>query len=183
MFKKTLASFMVILLLVPVCAFAQSASPVYVHENPYYSYAYPEGWSVLSAEDVNKLIETGASQSNAASSLVAQVKDMGATVFGNTEADEYIMILSLDLGIDLPAEQMVFALRALLENQAALLPGAQLVNEGETLRLGENDFIKFAVAATAGGKPSMCSLKVVLSMCSYALPRVKARTCPLLRQL
>jgi hypothetical protein len=67
------------------------------------------------------------------------------------------MILSLDLGLNLPAEQMVFALRALLENQATLLPGAQITNEGETVRLGSNDFIKFTASAPAGDLPVIAS--------------------------
>ena len=160
MVKKALSFLVAALLLVPLFASAQSP---YIHEtDPWYSYTCPEGWAVLAGEDMSKLIEQGASKGNIAGSLAAEFKGFDATAFKGPGGDEYILILPLNLGVSSPADQMILFLRTILESQAiSQIPGAKITNNGEVVRYGENDFVKFSATAAVSGQSIDASFYVL----------------------
>ena len=161
MLKKWISLFLVIAMFVPAFAFAGSAT--FTSEtDPYYAYTYPEGWTVLTKSTMDALLELGAAQNEIAGGFLELIKQMGLTGFMSPDNTEFIMVMTQEMGMDIPADLLVSMLGPTLASQAgSMIPGGKLTNEGEILRCGENDFVKIALSANAEGVPINMGIYVV----------------------
>lgn len=169
--KKLLSILLVLVMLVPALSLAEGSS-IYTHEeDPYYRCAYPEGWTVLTKETVDSLVDLGAAvnDNELLASYVDQVKTMDITMFMSPTMSDFVVIMAQPLGIDMPADQLIPLLQpTFLQQFQAIYPSMLAVNDGEVLHKGNNDFAKLAYTLPEPGDLDMCFYVIVLDKTMYA---------------
>lgn len=152
--KKLLSILLVLVMLAPALALAEGSS-VYTHEqDPYYRCAYPEGWTVLTKETVDTIVDLGAAvnDNEMLASYIDQVKTMDITMFMSPTMSDFVVIMAQPLGIDMSADQLIPLLQpTFLQQFQAMYPSSRALNDGEVLHKGDNDFAKLAYSLPING--------------------------------
>ena len=143
--KRLFSLFLVALLLFPALAMGTAAqvATTYVNEDPYYSYVYPLGWKMINKDTVNLLM--GVYANSLASSYAELIQNMGVVMFMSPDEQEFAVVLTQFLGMDIPAEMLISVLPMLVEGVKTQAPDAEIISDGELLQLGDNSFAKIVL--------------------------------------
>lgn len=151
--KKLLSLLLVVLMLVPALALAET----YTHpDEPSYSYTPLEGWTVLSKDTADKMLELGGAMIDDPnmSTYVEQAKALNMVYFLSPDRQQvaYTVTQALPGAVDLTAEQMKTLLApAILGQLQSQFPTSTVENEGEVVTFGDNSFLKLGLSYTVSG--------------------------------
>lgn len=150
--KKLLSLLLVVLMLVPALALAET----YTHpDEPSYSYTPPEGWTVLSKDTADKMLELGGAMIDDPnmSTYIEQAKALNMVYFLSPDMQQVAYTVVQAIGtVDLTAEQMKTLLGpALLEQLQSQFPASTIENEGEIVTFGDHSFLKLGLSYTISG--------------------------------
>ena len=143
--KRLLSIFLAVLLLFPALAMAidTQVGTTYVNEDPYYSYTYPEEWVMINKDTVSLLM--GLAANTLASGYADAIKNMGIVMFMAPDFQEFAIVMTQYLGMDISAELLISLLPMLAETVSAQSPGTEIKGDGELIQQGGNTFAKILV--------------------------------------
>ncbi len=161
--KKVLSVLLVLCMLLPVAALAESVD--YTHEGePAYSLTLPADWVVISKETADSLLSLGlealGDDQLAQYATLAQQMDMVYIL--SADGSKNINVIAQQLGVEVEAAQLYELLSAALVAQLQQqLPGISFISEGEVVTLGENEMVRMLYSAEIGGQPMSFSQYLV----------------------
>lgn len=144
--KKILAILMALsLMLMPVLSMAEAAEElpaalIYTHTDGLYSFEYPEGWTLLNAENIQETLDAmaGAGDEEMAE-LVAtygpQIQQTGMVMLLNETGFTNVNVVSQYVGMKPTDEQLLALAPSLVAQLSGVMEGIQFLNEGSLVEL------------------------------------------------
>ena len=132
----------------------------YINENPYYSYAYPQGWQVLDQNSTETPVDFSAdlSLSGVVGPYLEKVKDLGFAMFLPSDLSEFMIVMTQSFSVNLSADDLIAVIHPLANQIMASSQGAAVISEGERMDKGDNAFAKVLLSVPIPGSPDMSAM-------------------------
>ena len=139
------------MLTLPVLGLAEASTLEYANENGYYSFAYPDTWTLLSPENVEEIFEAGQTMLKDEALLATlesartAVEQYGMTMLMAPDYTTNINILAQTIGSSLSASDILSMSSAFITPISDALTDFTILNEAAVLpKFGENELVGFA---------------------------------------